>query len=183
MSVSVLLSVFPPLSISHQSMPSPSPNDPAREPLLPPPATSPTSSSSAPSSSPRRTSLLGARRVPSTPERRLSSKAKGKQRAAPLSTTETHGANIDIDLEKGVGLGLRPPAEIASSSIAPSRPPPVEERGRCVSVIFSGGAGEGEGNLEVWVEPGESVGSVKEQVSTTDSDPHWRRSLEVQSSR
>lgn len=39
------------------------------------------------------------------------------------------------------------------------RPPP---RGRHVSILFSNESG---GNLELWVEPGDSVGSVKEQVS------------------
>lgn len=41
-----------------------------------------------------------------------------------------------------------------------------EEKGRCVTVRFTGDqdAGGG-GDLDVWVEEGESVGSVKDKVS------------------
>lgn len=41
------------------------------------------------------------------------------------------------------------------------------EKGRRVTVIFSNE--EKEGNLELWVEPDETVGKVKDQVSFTRS--------------
>jgi len=43
---------------------------------------------------------------------------------------------------------------------------PAKKAGRCVTIIFSGEEeGTSEGNLEIWVDDGESVGSVKDQVS------------------
>lgn len=41
-----------------------------------------------------------------------------------------------------------------------------EEKGRCVTVRFTGDSEAGGGDLDVWVEEGESVGSVKEKVSS-----------------
>jgi hypothetical protein len=40
-----------------------------------------------------------------------------------------------------------------------------EMRGRHVTIIFSNEAEVAGGNLEVWVDEGETVGSVKDQVS------------------
>lgn len=45
-----------------------------------------------------------------------------------------------------------------------------EEKGRCVTVRFTGDQEAGGGDLDVWVEEGESVGSVKEKVSPLLSD-------------
>jgi hypothetical protein len=77
----------------------------------------------------------------------LTEKAKGKQRAVepdleaqPLIEEDLDGVDEEIEKkEKKV------------------------ERGRRITVIFSN---EGkEGNLELWVEPDETVGKVKDQVS------------------
>jgi hypothetical protein len=57
-----------------------------------------------------------------------------------------------------------------------------EERGRCVTVRFTGDSEAGGGDLDVWVEEGESVGSVKEKVSLTflgnAFGANWREDLE-----
>lgn len=39
-----------------------------------------------------------------------------------------------------------------------------DDKGRCVTIRFTGDSG---GDLDVWVEEGESVASVKEKVSST----------------
>lgn len=110
-----------------------------------------------PTLSPASRSKLGARRHISLP---LTEKAKGKQRA-----TET---DRDIDLE-AQNLTSEP-NEIdqgdatSSGKTEGEKVKEVEVRGRRITIIFSN---EGkEGNLELWVEPGETVGSVKDQVST-----------------
>ena len=74
-----------------------------------------------------------------------SEKAKGKQRA------------IDHDLEGDL--------EVESAS-----PVESERTGRNVTIIFSNESDSGGGNLELWVEEGQSVGSVKEQVRMVVSE-------------
>jgi hypothetical protein len=78
-------------------------------------------------------------------------------------------------LSKGKGKAPAPPSP--SSSSGSSTPPrkgfrafdhdddeqEEDERGRCVTIRFTG---DGGGDLDVWVEEGESVGSVKEKVSS-----------------
>jgi hypothetical protein len=77
----------------------------------------------------------------------LTEKAKGKQRAVePDSEAQSL---LDEDLE-----GVDEEIEKKEKKV---------ERGRRITVIFSN---EGkEGNLELWVEPDETVGKVKDQVS------------------
>jgi len=77
----------------------------------------------------------------------LTEKAKGKQRAVEpdLEAQPLIDENLD-----GVDEGI----EKKEKKV---------ERGRRITVIFSN---EGkEGNLELWVEPDETVGKVKDQVS------------------
>jgi hypothetical protein len=77
----------------------------------------------------------------------LTEKAKGKQRAVE-SDLEAQPL-IDDNLD-----GLDEESERKEKKV---------ERGRRITVIFSN---EGkEGNLELWVEPDETVGKVKDQVS------------------
>lgn len=98
-------------------------------------------SGSAPLLSPVSRSKLGARR-------HLTDKAKGKQRA------------VEPDLE--AQHPLTDPRDQYDDTGERERKVKVE-KGRRVTIIFSN---EGkEGNLELWVEPGETVGSVKDQVS------------------
>lgn len=111
------------------------------EPLLPPPVTQ---SSSSPT---HHRSKLNARRTSNLPPPPvLSEKSKGKQRA------------VDQDQLESLPL-LASPLEDEEHEV--KRAP----RGRHVTVIFSGEGDEAsEGNLEIWIEDGESVGTVKEQV-------------------
>ena len=74
-----------------------------------------------------------------------SEKAKGKQRA------------IEHDIEGEL--------EVESTS-----PVENERTGRNVTIIFSNESDSGGGNLELWVEEGQSVGSVKEQVRVVLSE-------------
>jgi hypothetical protein len=103
-------------------------------------------------------SKLGARRyLPngtgtpgSSPERERSDKAKGKQRAVDVSDDDSNQNSHNA------GPGG---SSSASKDRGKARAEPV--LGRAVTVIFS----DDTGNLEVWVDDGESVGHVKEQVS------------------
>lgn len=76
-------------------------------------------------------------------------------------------------LSKGKGKAPAPPSPSSSGSSTPpprkgfrafdeDEPEEDEERGRCVTIRFTGDQG---GDLTVWVEEGESLGSVKEKVS------------------
>lgn len=75
-------------------------------------------------------------------------------------------------LSKGKGKAPAPPSPSSSRSSTPPRRgfrafddderEDEEEKGRCVTIRFTGDQG---GDLDVWVEEGESVGSVKEKVS------------------
>ena len=126
------------------------------------PLLSPTPSSSSgpqPTLSPASRSKLGARRHISLPP--TSEKSKGKQRALEP------GLNGEVDLE-AQNL-MAEPGEIDGDTHGDgaSGVRKKVEKGRRVTVIFSN---EGkEGNLELWVEPGETVGSVKDQVSLLSS--------------
>lgn len=128
------------------------------EPLLPAPVTHshPLSSTA---TSPTTRSKLNARRMSTGPLSAppsggassfgMSEKSRGKQRARE---GEEAGDN-----DRGDSAGFR-----ADSSSGKRR----TTVGRHVTVIFSGDDGGGsEGNLDLWVEDGESVGAVKEQVS------------------
>jgi hypothetical protein len=89
-------------------------------------------------------------------------------------------------LSKGKGKARAPSPSSSGSSTPPPRgfrafdedePEEDEERGRCVTIRFTGDQG---GDLDVWVEEGESVGSVKEKVSSWLSDSEdglWWRCL------
>lgn len=87
----------------------------------------------------------------------MTEKAKGKQRAVEpgleaqhlLSDHDNEGES-EGDGETGGGRG----GQNASTKVV--------ERGRRVTVIFSNE--DKEGNLELWIEPGETVGKVKDQV-------------------
>ena len=117
-------------------------------PLLSPGASS--SSTHQPTFSPASRSKLGARRHISLP---LTDKARGKQRASADSP--------EVDLE--AQHLTSEPGEVDDGDAIPDGRKAKVEKGRRVTIIFSN---EGkEGNLELWVEPGETVGSVKDQVS------------------
>jgi len=107
-------------------------------------------------------SKLGARRyIPNgagTGTDGRSDKAKGKQRAVDVSDDEANGTGGGSGSGSASGSGGSPKGKAKDSDA--EKP---EERGRAVTVIFS----DDTGNLEVWVEDGESVGHVKEKVSTT----------------
>ncbi|KAI5449526.1 hypothetical protein NCC49_004590 [Naganishia albida] len=74
-------------------------------------------------------------------------------------------------LSKGKGKAPAPPSPSSSRSSTPPRRgfrafddderEDEEEKGRCVTIRFTGDQG---GDLDVWVEEGESVGSVKEKI-------------------
>ena len=81
-------------------------------------------------------SKLGARRFTPTSE-----KAKGKQRADPFADPDDDGRD-----------GLPEPAT-------------SNARGRGAIVIFTNEAEISGGNLDVWIDEGESVGRLKDKVS------------------
>lgn len=123
-------------------MPSSSPE--GSLPLLSPSAPS---SSAQPHLSPISRSRLGARRHISLP---LTDKAKGKQRA------------VEPDLE-AQSLLHGNDEDDGEENERKEKVVKKVEKGRRVTVIFSNE--EKEGNLELWVEPDETVGKVKDQVS------------------
>lgn len=85
----------------------------------------------------------------------LSDKAKGKRPVRGDST------RLDVD-EGSLDQGLYEPKG--------DKKKVKVRRGRNVTVMFAN-AGSGEtGNLELWVEDGENVGSVKDQVSSANID-------------
>ena len=100
-----------------------------------------------------RSSRLGARRISSVrsddplhlPLPNLSDKAKGKRRA----TDPDDHQNDDEDRTSGKGKSKVEPVE--------------EERGRSITFRFTGEAVDS-GDLDVWVDAGESVGRVKDKV-------------------
>jgi len=84
----------------------------------------------------------------------MTEKAKGKQRAVEPDLEAQHllaDNDCDNDDEDGSDRDIK---EVGRTKVV--------ERGRRVTVIFSNE--EKEGNLEVWIEPGETVGKVKDQV-------------------
>jgi hypothetical protein len=88
----------------------------------------------------------------------LTEKAKGKQRA------------VESDLEAQPLMADNGDGEEELEAEKREKEKKVE-RGRRITVIFSN---EGkEGNLELWVEPDETVGKVKDQVCYKDI-PHMR---------
>lgn len=100
-----------------------------------------------------RNSRLGARRISSVrpddqhlPLPNLSDKAKGKRRALP----DDHNNEEDGSSNNASGLGSRKKAV-------------EEERGRSITFRFTGEAVD-LGDLDVWVDAGESVGRVKDKV-------------------
>jgi hypothetical protein len=76
----------------------------------------------------------------------LSDKAKGKRRALP----DDHNNEEDGSSNNASGLGSRKKAV-------------EEERGRSITFRFTGEAVD-LGDLDVWVDAGESVGRVKDKV-------------------
>ena len=143
------------------------------EPLLPLAATHPTQ----PSSTSSRTNTTP------TPARKLTSRRTSS--SASPSNTGTYPRDI-VQSEKSKGKQKAVDSEDPSSSRTPIYDPPVTKRkvGRHITVIFSGddlikpsavdpgkggadgqGGGGHESNLDLWVEDGESVGSVKDQAS------------------
>ena len=90
------------------------------------------------------------------PHRTLSEKAKGKQRAS--SEPQPSGGLFPNLVQSPVDED-GPSSPIKTSSKTKRR------TGRAVTIIFSGEEdGTSEGNLDIWVEDGESIGSVKDQV-------------------
>lgn len=84
----------------------------------------------------------------------MSEKSKGKQRAANQDTFD---------------------APLVTSPLEEDEPRSKVVRGRHVTIIFSGeGDGAAEGNLEIWVEDDESVGTVKDQVRLLFPPPPTR---------
>ena len=122
--------------------------DDAQTPLLPLPATS------------SRSKLQARRIVP------LTEKAKGKQRAEPEELLEPERPTYPPPLspKRSVRGHIERTASVRDAAEDNERE--VEVRGRAVTVIFSNEAESGGGNLELWVEDGETVGSVKDQVGT-----------------
>jgi hypothetical protein len=101
---------------------------------IPPPTPQPILSAAS------RSKLAARRYLPSDPSAGLSEKSKGKQRADV-------DFNNDVDAEQVEG-------DIGGEGQA--------RRGRAITIIFSN---EDSGkNLDLWIEEGESVGSVKDQV-------------------
>ncbi|WVQ96524.1 hypothetical protein IAU59_003629 [Kwoniella sp. CBS 9459] len=152
----------------------PGPNASENEPLLPtsvqpqPSLSSiPTFSSSASSSTPSRSRLSTRRYTPSSSP--ISAKDKGKGRA--LSSHNDDGDDsAAVDLEAGFGTGDSGNLNTDTASVKPlgkkGKGKGKEERGRHVTIIFSNESENTGGNLEIWVEDGESVGSVKDQIRT-----------------
>jgi len=117
----------------------------------PPTATDP-SRTSQPHRVPSRSGAFGDR----PPRTALSEKAKGKQRAS-----SEHRPSLLFP-------GLVQSPEDEDGPVSPVRPSSKTARrtGRAVTIIFSGEEdGTSEGNLDIWVEDGESIGSVKDQAS------------------
>jgi hypothetical protein len=78
----------------------------------------------------------------------MTEKAKGKQRAVEPDLEAQHLiGEVDRDEEDEVRVK-----------------PKAIEKGRRITVIFSNE--DNEENLELWVEPDETVGKVKDQVSS-----------------
>lgn len=105
-----------------------------------------------------RNSRLGARRISSVrpddqhlPLPNLSDKAKGKRRALP----DDHNNDEDVNNNNASISGLRKKAA-------------EEERGRSITFRFTGEAVD-LGDLDVWVDAGESIGRVKDKVSSSSS--------------
>lgn len=94
-------------------------------------------------------SKLHARRYLPEPQ---SDKARGKQRALEGEDDDREPSSSERRSEKGK-----------------SRAAPSVDLGRPVTVIFSNEEDAG-GNLEVWVEEGESVGKVKDKVGSSPGE-------------
>jgi hypothetical protein len=148
------------------------PTEPEAEPLLP--TASPRSKSN-PSLAAASRSKLAARRylplrTPSSAQTPLplSEKSRGKQRAL-LDEFPVHetGFEDEVDRERVEG-------EIAGGEELGDGTSSGKGRGRAITIIFSN-EDSGGGNLEVWVEEGESVGSVKDQVCSCWPSPRKNR--------
>ncbi|ORX37232.1 hypothetical protein BD324DRAFT_650838 [Kockovaella imperatae] len=89
----------------------------------------------------------------------LSEKSKGKQRAVNASEEDGggKGAGETDDLDNIARYEAAAPGSTHDTTKARSP-------GRHVTVVFSNESESGGGNLELWIEDGESVGSVKEQI-------------------
>ncbi|OCF35126.1 hypothetical protein I316_03167 [Kwoniella heveanensis BCC8398] len=159
----------------------PGPNASENEPLLPTSTLNPIQSSlsisaptsaSASSSTPSR-SRLSTRRYTHLSSSPITTKDKGKGRAFPSDNDN----DDTVDLEAGPD----PSSSLATGSPDSGDPgtdsqkgnsnrghgkKSKEERGRHVTIIFSNESENTGGNLEIWVEGGESVGSVKDQIRT-----------------
>jgi hypothetical protein len=116
-----------------------------------------------------RNSRLGARRISSVrpddhhlPLPNLSDKAKGKRRALP----DDHNNEGDGSSNNNASYsGLR-------------KKPVEEERGRSITFRFTGEAVD-LGDLDVWVDAGESVGRVKDKVRIVSSITYILSSTEM----
>lgn len=162
---------------SPPTMPSSPPSD--RQPLLPAPVTAPGAGGSSGTGPPPSRTRLSGRRLPGLA---ISERARGKQRAVspdPELGRESRGPTDPDDLRDSTSPSARHRAlapdddgaqelsllekdeELSRRGKAKKK----EMRGRHVTIIFSNEAEVAGGNLEVWVDEGETVGSVKDQVS------------------
>ncbi|WVF69009.1 hypothetical protein IAT40_003783 [Kwoniella sp. CBS 6097] len=150
----------------------PGPNASENEPLLP------TSNPSAPAPAPAPASAPSLSIPTSTPSRSRLSTRRYTPSSSPISAKDKGKGRADIDLEAGPGPGPGPAeaeAEADSDEIGSKattkggkqgKKKKKEERGRHVTIIFSNESENTGGNLEIWVEDGENVGSVKDQIKT-----------------
>lgn len=100
----------------------------------------------------------------------MSEKTKGKQRAMSDLEDQAESSPLlhdpyDDQLDSPVDEDEHEERGDVTMRKGKGRAPP-KKAGRCATIIFSGEEeGTSEGNLEIWVDDGESVGSVKDQVS------------------
>lgn len=127
--------------MSQRTMPS------DQEPLLPPPVTSGSSLGTSPSS-------------PNTLRSKLARRASG-QSHYPIPWSDRSKGKQKAEDQDEIEAQRSYPFPGPSSPESPSTP---QGTGRPVNVIFSGEGAEGGGNLQIWIEEGQSVGSVKDQV-------------------
>ncbi|RSH90943.1 hypothetical protein EHS25_010119 [Saitozyma podzolica] len=143
-------------------MPSSPPSD--RQPLLPAPVTAPSAGGSSGTGTgtgppPSRTRLSG-RRLPGLA---ISERARGKQRAFQFAQREHRALRPDDD-DAPNREGLEDDDELKRRDKGRGKTKKKEMRGRHVTIIFSNEAEVAGGNLEIWVDEGETVGSVKDQI-------------------
>lgn len=81
------------------------------------------------------------------------------------SASARHRALAPDDDDAPDREGLEDDDELKRGDKGRSKAKKKEMRGRHVTIIFSNEAEVAGGNLEIWVDEGETVGSVKDQVS------------------